>query len=346
MKPAYIIAEIGQNHNGDMEIAKQLIDIAAAPIRDFFSGKTLQGVDAVKFTKRDLDEELTKEFCDRPYISAHSFGKTYLEHRKVLELSIEQHAELQRYAYSKGLDFIETLCSPGCLKLLDSVKVDAIKIASRDVTNIPLLKAVGKLPHRTIISSGMCTLEELQYAIEILSFRSKEIAIMHCVSEYPAQYKNINLHSITYLKKHFPGHEIGYSDHSIGIVMPVVAVSMGAAIIEKHITISHDMKGSDHASSAEPDGLWRVVRDIRNTEIAMGGETKKLIPDVLPTRQKLARSVALQMPLAKGTKLTEASLFMLSPGNGLSWDQSIQMIGKRAKKDMPANVLICQEDFE
>jgi sialic acid synthase SpsE len=148
----YIIAEAGQNHNGDLETAKKLIDVAAMPIFDFFSGETLPGVDAVKFTKRDLTEELTEEAGKQPYVSPHSFGATYMEHRQALELSVEEHAILAQYAHGKGLDFIETLCSAGCIKMLEKVEVEAIKIASRDITNIPLLEAIGRLSNKVIVS--------------------------------------------------------------------------------------------------------------------------------------------------------------------------------------------------
>ena len=179
MTQTYIIAEIGQNHNGDMDIARRLIDAAAMPIFDHFSGKELPGVDAVKFTKRDLNEELTEDSGNHPYVSPHAFGATYLEHRRALELSIDEHAELERYAHDRGLDFIETLCSPACLELLSRARVDAIKVASRDVTHIPLLEALGELDHRVIVSSGMCTLDELKQAVQILSKKAKRIDILH-----------------------------------------------------------------------------------------------------------------------------------------------------------------------
>ena len=346
MDHTYIIAEIGQNHNGDTQIAKKLIDVAAMSIFDFFTGQPLPGVDAVKFTKRDLDEELTEEAGNRSYQSPHSFGRTYLEHRQALELSIEQHAELESYARSKGLQFIETLCSPGCLKLLDTVRVDAIKIASRDVTNTPLLEALAGLEHRVILSSGMSNLDELRKAVEILSRTPKRIDILQCISQYPAEYANINLRSITYLKKQFPGYTIGYSDHSIGIVIPAVAVSMGATIIEKHITLSRNMKGSDHFASAEPEGLWRVVRDIRNVETAMGEDTKEFNRAVLATREKLARSLALQVGLAKGETLNESYLCMRSPGTGLTWEDRLELLGRKAIRDLAANTLVRRADFE
>lgn len=342
----YFIAEVGQNHNGDMLIAKKLIDVAAMPIFDYFTGKVLPGIDAIKFTKRDLDEELTNEAANKPYMSPHSFGDTYLEHRKKLELSIAQHKELEQYAHSKGLDFVETLCSPGCLKLLDEVDVDVIKIASRDVTNIPLLETLGKLDKRTIISSGMCTVEELQKAVEILLKKPKELAILHCISEYPAQYKNINLLSIPYLKEQFPEHTIGYSDHSIGIMVSVAAVTLGASIIEKHITLSRTMKGSDHAGSLEPDGLWRVVRDVRNIEKSLGSKSKQLHPAVQAARDKLGRSLALEVPLSKGDILQESHLCMRSPGTGMAWEERSEIIGKKVKKDISANSLLNRSYFE
>ncbi len=342
----YFVAEVGQNHNGDMDLAKKLIDVAAMPIFDYFTGQSLPGVDAVKFTKRDLDEELTDEAANKPYVSPHAFGPTYIEHRRALELSFEQHAELERYAHTKGLDFIETLCSPGCMRMLDTVKVDCIKIASRDVTNIPLLESLAKLDTPIIVSSGMCTLEELSTAVEILSRKPKEVAILHCISQYPAKYENINLLSIQSLKERFPNHTIGYSDHSIGIVVPAAAVALGAGIIEKHITLSRTMKGSDHAGSLEPEGLWRVVRDIRNVEKCLGTRDEAVHPDVRQTREKLGRSLAIDVPLAKGEVLGESHLCMRSPGTGLSWGDRLELIGKRATRDIPANSLLGRSFFE
>jgi sialic acid synthase len=341
-----IIAEIGQNHNGDMDIARRLIDAAAMPIFDHFSGARLPGVDAVKFTKRDLNEELTDESGNRRYDSPHAFGATYLEHRRALELSIDQHAELERYAHDRGLQFIETLCSPGCLELLGRARVDAIKVASRDVTNIPLLEALGELDHRIIVSSGMCTLDELKRAVGILSRKAKRIDILHCLSQYPAEYAHINLRSILFLKKAFPGHVVGYSDHSIGIVVPAAAVALGAEIVEKHITLNRNMKGSDHHASLEPDGLWRVVRDIRNIELSLGEENKEFDPIVQDARDKLARSLALRTPLRKGEVLRESALCMRSPGTGLPWEARTAIVGCRAVRELPANALIERGDFE
>jgi sialic acid synthase len=342
----YFIAEVGQNHNGDMQIAKKLIDAAAMPITDFFSCDLLPGVDAVKFTKRDLDEELSEEAASAPYDSPHAFGPTYLEHRKALELSIEQHAELEQYAHSKGLDFVETLCSPGCLELLDRARVDYVKIASRDVTNIPLLEALARVNHPIIISTGICSVEELERAIEILSRPPEDLTILHCISQYPAEYENINLQSIGWLKERFPGHQIGYSDHSIGIVIPAVAVGMGATFIEKHVTLDRKMKGSDHAGSLAPEGLWRVMRDIRNVERSIGAYKKEVSPAVRAAKDKLARSLALSVGVRRGEVVEESHLCMLSPGTGLSWPDRGRIVGKRALRDLKAKTIVKETDFE
>lgn len=342
----YIIAEIGQNHNGDVEIAKKLIDMAAMPIFDFFTAMRLPGVDAVKLTKRDLDEEMTDEAANQPYDSPHSFGKTYGEHRRALELSFDEHKELELYARSKGLGFVETLCSPGCLRMLDTVQVDAVKVASRDITNIPLLEALGELSHKVILSSGMSDIDEIRRAVEIVRRKPKPLAVLHCVSQYPAEYQNLNLRAIPRLREELPDVEIGYSDHSIGIMAAPVAVSLGATIIEKHITLNRNMKGSDHAGSLEPEGLWRVVRDVRNVEMALGHGEKTVPPCVLPVKRKLSRSIASMVPIAKGERIKESYLCLRSPGIGVPWSERELIVGKAAKRDIPKNCLILPEDVE
>jgi len=344
----YIIAEIGQNHNGDIEIAKKLIDVASIPVFDFFSGVMLPGVNAVKLTRRDLSEEFTDESANLPYVSPHSFGQTYLEHRKALELTLEQHQELEKYAHAKGLEFIETLCSPKTLDILDVSRIDRVKIASRDITNVPLLNALAEIPHPLILSTGMCSEKELREALRILRARKpgREISLLHCISQYPAEYHNINLLSVPYLKKTFPECPIGYSDHSIGIMVPVVAVALGATIIEKHITLNRNMKGADHAGSLEAEGLWRMVRDIRNVELALGEEKKEYNAAVDDNRRRLGRSLALAVPLKQGETLKETYLCMRSPGNGLAWVEREKLIGKKAVRDIPANSLIHLSDFQ
>lgn len=343
----YIIGEIGQNHNGDMAIAKRLIDMAANPIMDYWSGKELKKLDAVKFTKRCLDEELTPEEAARPYTSPNSFGKTYGEHRAALEFTYEQHAELEQYARSKGLGFVETICSPGCVSMLDVVKVDAIKIASRDVTNFPLLERLGDLEDvHIIMSSGMSNLDDIDAALEVLLKKPKKLSILHCLSQYPAQYENINLRAMEVLRERYPEHDIGYSDHSIGIVVPSAAVAMGAKIIEKHITLDRSMKGSDQAGSIEPEGLWRMIRDIRNIEEAVGEPIKETHPSVAATAKKLQRSLAIRHDMKKGQTIKEEDLFMVSPGDGMSWQERSKIVGKTLVRDLAGQGHIHLEDVE
>lgn len=341
----YIVAEIGQNHNGDMNTARQLIDVAAMPIFDKFDNRELACVDAVKFTKRDLTQELTIDEMKRPYDSPHSFGKTYGEHREALELSYEQHAELEAYARAKGLDFIETLTSIKTIELLRHIDVNAIKVASRDLTNLPLLDELARVGKRIILSTGMNSETELEAALEVITKHHDDIAILHCVSEYPAHYENMNLLSIPYLQKKYP-YDIGLSDHSIGIVMAPVAVALGAKIIEKHITLSRQMKGSDHRGSLEPEGLWRMVRDIRNVEVALGTESKPVPEVVKSSKMKLERSLATKRDIAAGETIKETDLCMLSPGMGLRWAERNKLIGKKATRPIPKQSIILTEDVE
>ncbi len=347
MEPTYIIAEIGQNHNGDIELAKKLIDMIAMPVFDKFNNCQLRPVDAVKFTKRDLSEELTAELNAQPYDSPHSFGTTYGEHREKLEFTYEQYIEIEKYVRDKGLDFIVTLCSPKTLKLVDMIKIDKIKVASRDLTNIPLLEKIAETKIPVIFSTGMSGLDEICDAIEIIEKFHSDITILHCISQYPAEYKNINLKAIEVLNKKFDGkYKIGYSDHSIGIMAPVLALGFGATVIEKHVTLSHTMKGSDHAGSLELDGLWRMTRDIRNAELAVGDGNLDISDAALGAMKKLRRSLAVNVDLEQGDILTEENLTMLSPGTGLRWHDRNSIIGKKAKQKISQSTLVDASMFE
>jgi len=345
-KSTYIIGEIGQNHNGEVEIAKKLIDIVTEPVIDHLFGQKLMPMNAVKMTRRDLNEELSASEMHRPYDNPNSFGKTYGEHRAFLELNDEQHFEVYKYAKSKGLEFVETLCAKGCLSMLRLFTPDRLKVASRDLTNLPLLEAMAETKLPIILSTGMTGKKELDDALEVITQYHSEITILHCLSQYPSEYQNINLLSIQYLKKHYPQYKIGYSDHSIGILMPAVAVGMGAEIIEKHITLDRNMKGTDHRGSLEPEGIWRMVRDIRNTEYAIGEYA--IFPNeiVAETRTKLERSVATIRTIAVGETISENDLHMLSPGNGYKWTDRSQIVGKRALVVIPANEIIYPEMLE
>lgn len=331
----YIIAEIGQNHNGSVDIAKLIIDLITRPIIEETFGLTLEPINAVKLQKRDLNEELTISEMNKPYDNPNSFGRTYGEHRKYLELNDEEHFELYKYAKNKKLDFVETICSPGALSILKYFYPDFLKVASRDLRNHPLLNELASTKIPIILSTGLAGKDELEEALNIITKYHDKISILHCVSEYPTKPINANLLTIQWLKENYPQYKIGYSDHTIGISAPIIAVALGAEIIEKHVTIDRYMKGTDHILSLGPEGVYRMVRDIRLTEMFLGKKDIFICSDTEPVRLKLERSIASKRFIKKGETIYEDDLHMLSPGSGLKWKERFLIIGKRAKFDIP-----------
>ncbi|MEN2415072.1 N-acetylneuraminate synthase family protein [Flavobacterium mesophilum] len=341
----YIIGEIGQNHNGSVELAKVIIDLASREIKDEVFGNVLKGMDAVKLTKRDLKQELSQSQMARIYDSPHSFGKTYGEHREKLELSDEEHFEVYKYAKSKGLDFVDTICAVGCLSILKLFIPDKLKVASRDLTNLPLLEALAETKIPIIISTGMAGKKELDDAIDVITKYHNDLSILHCVSQYPTEPKNVNLNTIKYLLDNYKDFVIGYSDHTIGISTPVAAVAMGAKIIEKHITLDRRMKGTDQAGSLGPDGVYRMVRDIRILDQSMGIEDIFIVPETAVAKEKLERSIATNKRLKSGTIITEADIHMLSPGDGFKWTEKDFILGKKVKNDIAENEVIYKDNL-
>ncbi|MDC1266708.1 N-acetylneuraminate synthase family protein [Crocinitomicaceae bacterium] len=340
MSSTYIIGEIGQNHNGSVDLAKLICDLVARPIDEDLFNLKLDGMNAVKLTKRDLSQELSKSQMARLYDNENSFGKTYGEHRSYLELTDEQHFEVYQHAKKLGLDFVETLCAPGCTSLLKLFTPDYLKVASRDLTNIPLLEVLGETKIPIIISTGMAGKKELDDALLILSKHHEEISILHCVSEYPTRPQNANINTVKFLIDNYSKYTIGYSDHTIGISAPVAAVALGAKIIEKHITIDRRMKGTDQKGSLGPDGVNRMVRDIRLIEQSMGDEDIHISSSTGSAKEKLERSIASKVNIEKGTKISEEMLHMLSPGSGFKWSERSEVIGKVANQNIPEGEII------
>lgn len=339
----YVIGEIGQNHNGSVDIAKLIVDLVSRPVIEEITGQTLKPMDAIKLVKRDLDFELSQSMKKMPYNTSHSFGETYGEHRAFLELNYEQHLEIYKHTKEKELDLIETLCAVSTLKILKYFSPDKLKVASRDLTNLPLLERLAETGIPIILSTGMGGAKELDDALDIIVRYHDNISILHCVSEYPTKPQNVNLLSITYLLKHYPEYVIGYSDHTIGISAPVAAVALGARIIEKHVTIDRRMKGSDQAGSLGPDGINRMIRDIRVLELSFGEEEIFIEPAVLGTKQKLERSIASKFFIPKGQKITQEMVHLLSPGDGYQWHQKENVLDKVALVDIPKDEIIYKE---
>jgi Sialic acid synthase len=343
MKHTYIIGEIGQNHNGSVDIAKLIVELIARPIKEDVFGLELPPMDAVKMTKRDLSEELALSQMNKIYDSPHSFGKTYGEHREYLELSDEEHFEVYKYSKSLGLDFIETLCSKGCMSLLKRFTPDSLKVASRDLTNLPLLEVMAETKIPIILSTGMAGRKELDDALDVITKYHNNVSILHCVSQYPTHPDNLNLNSITYLKKNYSQYKIGFSDHTIGITAPAVAIGMGAEIIEKHITIDRRMKGTDQSGSLGPDGVNRMIRDIRLVERWVGVEDLYIEKDVISAKYKLERSIATNRDLRVGDLIKEDDLHLLSPGDGYKWVERDKVIGKYVSADIAKNEIIYEK---
>lgn len=336
----YIIGEIGQNHNGSVDIAKLIVELVARPVHEDVFGFDLKPMNAVKMTKRDLNEELTTTQMNRIYDNPNSFGRTYGAHRAFLELDDQAHYEVYKFAKEKRLDFIETLCAKGCLSMLKLFTPDYLKVASRDLTNLPLLSVMAETKIPIILSTGMAGKKELDDALEVITHYHNDISILHCVSQYPTHPENLNLNTILYLKENYGQYQIGFSDHTIGISAPVVAVGIGAEIIEKHITIDRHMKGTDQAGSLGPDGVNRMVRDIRITEKWLGTKEFYIDKSVESAKVKLERSIATRHDFHIGDVIAEDDLHMLSPGDGFKWSQKNEVIGKTVQVEIPANEVI------
>lgn len=333
-EPCFVIAEIGLNHNGDLGLAKKLIDAAVEC-----------GADAVKFQKRSVDNILTKEALDAPYDTWYAYGKTYGEHRKALELSEEAFIALQEYSNERNIIFFASPWDEESADFLERINIPVYKIASADVINLPLIEHIAKKKKPMIVSSGMSTLEEVKDAGDIISKYIDELILLHCVSTYPSNPEEINLRCMETLKETF-NCSVGYSGHEKGIAISEAAVALGACVIERHFTLDRTMKGPDHAASLEPPGLSKLIRDIRNIEISMGSSIKKIQEREMSIRTKLAKSVAAAVDIPKGTVITREMLTVKGPNTGLPPKYIYVLPSKRAVKDIKTDTVITEEMVE
>lgn len=326
--PVYIIAEAGVNHNGDINLAKKLIDIAAE-----------SGVDAVKFQTFRTDKLVSKTASKADY-QKKSTSKEESQHEMIkrLELSHEDHLILKEHCKAKGVHFLSSPFDIESADFLNNLGMNIFKIPSGEITNLPYLRHIGKFGKEVILSTGMSTLEEIKSALEILSksgTNKDQIIVLHCNTEYPTPLEDVNLHAMLSIRDEL-NVRIGYSDHTKGIDIPIAAVALGALVIEKHFTISRNMEGPDHKASIEPDELKRMVQAIRNVEIAISGSGIKEPSNSEKKNIPIARkSIHLAKPLTKGAILDESCLLALRPGDGISpmnWDN---LIGKELTRDLP-----------
>lgn len=271
--PVYVIAEIGINHNGSLDTAKQLIDAAVEA-----------GSDAVKFQKRTVDVVYTKEELARPRESP--FGNTNGDLKRGLELGEKEYQEIDRYCREKKIQWFASCWDEGSVDFIEKFKPVCYKIASASLTDDNLLKHHRKYGRPIIASTGMCDLKMIQHAVSVLG--KKDLALLHCTSTYPSDPRELNLRGITTLMNHFDV-PIGYSGHEVGLQTSVAAVALGACIVERHITLDRSMWGSDQSASVEPQGFQRLVRDIRTVETALGDGVRVIYDSEKPIIQKLRR---------------------------------------------------------
>lgn len=332
--PCFVIAEAGVNHNGELALARQLVDIAAAA-----------GADAVKFQKRDIDSMLTKEQQDKPYNGPNSFGGTYGEHRRALELSDRDYAELKKYCDERKITFLASGWDRKSIDFLKELGVEAFKTASSDLTNTPLLEYAAKKGKPMIISTGMADMAEVENAVNAVKKINDQIIILQCTATYPCKFEDINLNTILTYKEKF-GSLVGYSGHELGIAITLCAVVMGAVVVERHFTIERTMKGPDHAASLEPQGLYKLVRDIHAYEKSLGSFEKRCLESEKPIRERLAKSLVSTRDIQKGAVITEEMLTEKSPGNGMPPYRIKEIIGRKAKITIKADTAIAKESVE
>jgi sialic acid synthase SpsE len=338
-EPCYVVAEVGQNHNGKMVFARRLIDGVAA-----------SGADAVKFCKRHLPSELTSAAACRPYVGPQSFGATYGEHRRALELSPQQHAELKVYAEAARrsgppLTCFATVCDGPSVDDLEAILAPFYKIASRDLTNLPLLDHVARTGKPVILSCGMDSLDEISQALDTVRMHHDQIVLLHSTSAYPTPYEDVNLRAMETLRREFDVL-VGLSDHSVGLAVPLAAAALGAVLIEKHVTLRRRMKGTDHSCSLELPELAEMVRGIRAIEQAMGTGVKDVPASVTPAKARLGRSVVSRCEIPRGTRVTEAMLCLKCAGGGLTWFDRKRIIGRVALRDINVDEALGVGDVE
>ena len=327
-----IIAEAGVNHNGDLEIAKELIHQAA-----------IAGADLVKFQTFTVAKLLTLEAPKADYQQdPNALTTTNYEMLESLELSKNDHLELIQECKKHGIEFFSTAFDEASLSFLLELGMSKIKIPSGEITNKPLLEFIAQFDMPVIMSTGMADLNEIQLAIEVLcnnKLTRENITILHCTSQYPASFENINLRAITSMKKKF-NLNIGYSDHTLGAEASIAAVSLGASIIEKHITLDSNMPGPDHKASMEPKDFQDMVSAIRNIERGLGNGIKAPTSEELEMRTVARKSLVANKKIEKGEIFTQENLTVKRPGNGVSPMSINEVIGTKAVYSFEENDLI------
>jgi|TARA_B100001989_G_C24529083_1_gene460486 N,N'-diacetyllegionaminate synthase len=333
MSKPIIIAEAGVNHNGSIKIAKKLIDVAK-----------IAGADYVKFQTFEAKKLTTKKAKLADYQKKNlKQNKSQYQMLKKLELKKKDHKNLINYCKRKKIKFLSTAFDLESLEfLVKKCKIDCIKIPSGEITNLPLLEKAASLKKKIFLSTGMSNLSEINSAIKILNkngCKKKDITVLHCTTNYPAKPDELNLAALKLFKKKFKIN-VGYSDHSLGILAPIIALSYGASVIEKHFTLNKNFKGPDHKASLEPKELKEMVENIKKAALMIGKELKIISQAEKKNKQIARKSIVAKMMINKGEKFTRFNLTCKRPGNGISPMNWYKIIGKKAKKKFDIDEII------
>lgn len=329
-KKVFIIAEAGDNHNGDYNIALKLVDKAVEA-----------GADCVKF-QTFVTENVISKFAEKADYQKESTGagESQYEMVKKLELSFEQFRQIKKYCEEKKILFLSTPFDLDSIGFLEEINIPFWKIPSGEITNLPYLEKIAHTGKDIIMSTGMSTMEEIGSAIDVLKNNGAgKITLLHCNTEYPTPYEDVNLLAMKTMSEAF-GVDVGYSDHTKGIEVPIAAVAMGAVVIEKHFTLDKNMPGPDHKASLEPQELKQMVQSIRNIESAMGSADKKPSASEIKNIDIARKSIVAKKNIKKGEVLTEENLDIKRPGNGISPMYWYDLLGTTAVKDFVEDELI------
>jgi N,N'-diacetyllegionaminate synthase len=334
-----IIAEAGVNHNGDLNLAFKLIDVAADA-----------GADYVKFQTFRADKLVSPRAEKALYQQKNSPGDDNSQYQmlKKLELDEKDHKELIAYASSKKIKFLSTAFDLESVDLLHALGISLFKIPSGEITNLPFIEKIAKLGKPVILSTGMSTMQEIQDALQVLQHHglSKEmVTVLHCNTQYPTPMEDVNLNAMSTMARTL-GVRIGYSDHTPGIEVPIAAVALGATVIEKHFTTDRNLPGPDHKASLEPDELKQMILSIRNIEKALGSPVKSPTPSEIANMKVARKSIHLLVSKRKDEVIATEDLVMLRPGDGISPMEYKKVTGRKAKSDLLAGHKIHWKDLE
>lgn len=316
----FIIAEAGVNHNGDIGLACRLVDAAKEA-----------GADCVKFQTYVTDND-TSRLCEKAEYQKGEQDESQYALLKRLELSFEDFRKLNEYCQKKGIMFLSTPFDLDSARFLRTLGMRIWKVASSEVEHFQLLRYIGQTHEDVILSTGMCDMQEIERAVEVLRrYGAGEICILHCNTEYPTPMEDVNLRAMREIAERF-GCRVGYSDHTAGIEVPVAAVALGAQIIEKHFTLDRTMEGPDHAASLEPEALKAMIRAIRNIEKAVGEGTKEPSKSELKNKVAARKSIVARKRIEKGELFTEENMIAKRPGGGISPMRWEEVVGKAASR--------------